>query len=69
MKSDQQNISRRRWVAGAATAGALAAAATAVLPVRREPSAEPAPAGPAPRQGGGYRVSEHVLRYYQTTRV
>lgn len=60
--------SRRRFFAGAATAG-VAAAAVAVLPrvidapapVRAEPSLPAAPAN-----GGGYSLSEHVKRYYKT---
>jgi hypothetical protein len=28
-----------------------------------------AAAKPAPEQGGGYQVTQHVLDYYQTTRV
>jgi len=62
-------LSRRRMFAGAGTAGALAAAA-AVLPLSREPqvAAQPAPK-PAPEQGGGYQLTEHVKRYYQTTKV
>ena len=56
-------------VAGVGTAGALAAAA-AVIPASRQPAAEAAKAVPAaPSDEGGYRLSEHVRRYYQTTRV
>lgn len=62
-------LSRRRVFAGAGTAGALAAAA-AVLPLARE-TAAPASADPkpAPEKGGGYQLSQHVLRYYQTAKV
>lgn len=61
-------LSRRRIFAGAGTAGALAAAAVA-LPVLRE--AEPKADAPeaAPAQGNGYRVTRHVLHYYQTARI
>lgn len=61
-------LSRRRVFAGASTAGALAAAAAA-LPVLRE--AEPKTGAPeaAPVQGNGYRVTRHVLHYYQTARI
>jgi hypothetical protein len=62
-------LTRRRVFAGAGAAGALAAVAgvlppadNAAAPVSTEP---PAP----PEQGGGYRVTQHVLRYYQTTRL
>ena len=68
MNESDPKLSRRRLFAGAGTAGALAAAAVA-LPVLRE--AEPASGvtRPAPDKGGGYQLTEHVLRYYQTTRI
>ncbi len=70
MSETQPNpLSRRRLFAGAGTAGAVAAAAT-ILPLSRP--AEPVVAAeprPAPEQGGGYQVTQHVLRYYQTAKV
>jgi len=63
-------ISRRRLIfAGAGTAGALAAAA-AVLPVVREaaPSALPGQKD-EPDRDGGYQLTQHVLRYYETAKV
>ena len=62
-------MSRRRlMMAGAGTAGALAAAAA--LPVVREEVRAPAPQPKdASDQGGGYQVTEHVLRYYKSARV
>lgn len=68
MDKVQPKLSRRTIFAGAGTAGALAAVA-AVLP---KAPAEPAPAaaaGPAEADKGGYQVTQHVLRYYQTARV
>ena len=62
-------VSRRRLFAGAGTAGALAAAAVALPLARKEAAPESTPLPDAPEKGGGYRLSEHVLRYYQTTRV
>lgn len=60
-------LSRRQIFAAAGTVGALATAA-AVLPRTAPP--EPAPSEPqTPRRGGGYRLSAHVQRYYDTTRV
>ncbi len=61
--------SRRSLFAGAATVGAVAAV-TSVLPKALAPAAAPAVADlPKPERGGGYALSEHVKRYYQTTRV
>ena len=62
-------ISRRGFFAGAASVGAVAATA-AVLP-RIAPVTETvaAPAEPMPERGGGYRMSEHIQRYFKTTRV
>ena len=69
MSDRQQNLSRRRVVAGVGTAGALAAAAVA-LPLRREAASVVAEVSPAAASGAaGYRETAHVLRYYQTTRV
>lgn len=61
-------VTRRRLFAGAGAAGALAATAAALPLVRpTEPVAGPAPAQPDPQ--GGYQVTQHVLRYYQTAKV
>jgi len=62
-------LPRRRLLAVGGGAGALAAAA-ATLPLIRP--ADPAPAAAAPDaadSGGGYRLSAHVRRYYQTAKV
>jgi hypothetical protein len=46
-----------------------AVAAVSVLPLTNAtPTATPE-AKDAPSQGGGYQVTQHVLRYYQTARV
>ena len=67
MKKEQAQASRRGFFVGAAAAGAAAAAVTA-LPRVSLPT-EAAALKPAPENGGGYSLSEHVKRYYQTTRV
>ena len=68
-KTESTPLSRRRLFAGAGTAGALAAAA-AVLPLQREAAAVAAPTPKAaPEAGGGYQLSAHVQRYYQTAKV
>lgn len=69
MSESQAKPSRRGFVLGAAVAGA-ATAAVATLPRTATPElpvAEKAP--PAPENGGGYHLSEHVKRYYRTTQV
>lgn len=62
--------SRRGFVLGAAVAGA-AAAAVATLPATQPtaPQAGPEPVPTPPANGGGYRVSEHIQRYYKTARI
>lgn len=68
-QSQTAKHSRRSLFAGAATVGAVAAV-TSVLPKVVAPQAAPAVAElPKPERGGGYSLSAHVQRYYQTTRV
>ena len=67
-KSDR--LSRRRLFAGAGTAGALVAVAVALPALKpAEDAAVATSPKPAPDRGGGYRVTQHVLDYYQTTRI
>jgi hypothetical protein len=63
-------LSRRTLFAGAGTAGALAAAAALLHGTQAEPTVTAAAgtAGTAERSEG-YRLTEHVKRYYQTARV
>lgn len=69
MSKAKSNLSRRTLFAGAGTVGALAAAA-AVMPRVLEKQAPLAPESkPAPERGGGYQLTEHVQRYYKTTRI
>ncbi len=63
-------LSRRTLFAGAGTAGALVAVA-ALLPKAAAPVAVALPdvlAAPAVADGG-YQLTEHVQRYYQTARI
>lgn len=62
------SVNRRTVFAGAGAAGALATAAT-LLPAARQAGTVVADAKSPPEQGGGYQVTPHVLRYYQTARV
>lgn len=68
MSQPARKLSRRTLFAAAGTAGALAAA-TRLIPAAPAVPAEPEPPRPAPARGGGYRLSEHVKRYYKTTLV
>ena len=67
--SESQKPSRRGFIVGAAITGA-ATAAVVTLPKTSKvetPVTETKP--PAPENGGGYRLTEHVKRYYKTTLV
>jgi len=68
MSQPKSKLSRRTLFAGAGTAGALAAAATLLPGAVQETAATPQPKEP-PARGGGYQLTEHVKRYYQTTLV
>ncbi len=68
--SDQQPLARRALLAGAGTAGALAAAA-ALLPGRDAAKTTPIEdvVKTASQDDAGYRLTEHVKQYYRTARV
>jgi len=51
-----------------AVAASAAAAAVSALPTSPVTQAAPEPQA-KPERGGGYSLSAHVKRYYQTTRV
>ena len=68
--SESQNKPRRRgFMLGAAVAGAAAAAVVTLPKVQGEASQTSEKAPPAPENGGGYRVTEHVKRYYKSTLI
>jgi hypothetical protein len=68
MNEPKSRWSRRTLFAGAGTAGALAAAATLVrLPP--SPQATVPEVKQPPERGGGYQLTEHVQRYYRSTRT
>ena len=69
MQDKKPAVSRRSLFAGAATVGAVAAATSVMPPVAHNLASRAAPALPKPERGGGYTLSEHVQRYYKTTRV
>jgi hypothetical protein len=68
MQDSQPKPSRRGFFFGAAATGAVAAVAVA-LPGVQAPGADLQDIKPAPEKGGGYSLSDHVKRYYQTTRL
>lgn len=67
MTEPQEKLSRRRLFAGAGAVGAVAAVA-AVLPSVPQ-ATSPAESQPAAGERKGYQLSEHIRRYYRTTRV
>ena len=70
MPESQPKPSRRGFFFGAAATGAAAAAVVALPGLTSAPTVEAvAESKPAPENGGGYSLSEHVKRYYRTTRI
>ena len=61
-------VGRRSLVVGAGVAGAAALAAHAVRTHQAEPVVAAAPRGAA-GSGEGYRLTDHVRRYYETTKA
>ncbi|MEO8021895.1 twin-arginine translocation signal domain-containing protein [Polaromonas sp.] len=66
MQDSQPKPSRRGFFFGAAATGAAVAVA---LPGVQAPEVAVQAPKPAPEKGGGYSLSDHVKRYYQTTRI
>jgi len=69
MNNDQPSTSRRGFFWGAAAASAAVATVAGVKALDTPASSSADNLPPAPAKGGGYSLSEHVKRYYQTTRV
>jgi hypothetical protein len=68
MQDSQPKPSRRGFFFGAAATGAAAAAVVA-LPGAPALVTQLEEARPTPEKGGGYSLTEHVKRYYKTTRI
>jgi hypothetical protein len=70
MRDPKKSLDRRTVLAGAGTVGALAAAVV-VLPGGQQANADAqgADAKPLPDTAAGYRLTEHVKRYYASTRI
>lgn len=71
MQESQPKPSRRGFFFGAAATGAAVAAVVTLPGMTGASSVEAglAELKPAPEKGGGYSLSEHVKRYYKTTRL
>ena len=68
MSQAQGKLSRRTLFAGTGVAGAVAAVAS--LAAVAKPAADLEPSAPVvPAKGGGYHLSAHVKRYFQTTQI
>lgn len=67
-ESNSPRLLRRRLFAATGAVGALAATASLLPPMRAAAVAASEPAS-SPDQRDGYAATQHVLRYYQTTRI
>jgi len=69
--ASDQVLSRRKALAGAGAVGAVAAvaavASTGLTPASQQTAA--AATGAADADQAGYRLTEHIKRYYSTARV
>ena len=68
MRDPKKSLDRRTMLGGAGAVGALAAAAV-VLPAAQSTPPQQAKAEPLPDTTAGYRLTEHVKRYYASTRI
>ena len=66
--SQAQRRGRRRVVAVGAGVTAAAALAAVALPGRREPEAQAGNTPDGRKPAEGYRLTDHIRRYYETTR-
>lgn len=67
-KETQGKLSRRTLFMGAGAVGAIATVASTLPGGQQAEQASQEPR-PAPANGGGYHLSEHVKRYYKTTLI
>lgn len=68
MQDSTSKPSRRGFFFGAAATGAAAAAMVALPGAPALETAVQAPK-PAPENGGGYSLTDHVKQYYKTARL
>lgn len=70
MTDRKDGVARRRVVAGLATTGAAVGAVVAVAPGQpAPPAAGKAAAVTAAADGDGYRLTDHIKRYYASARI
>jgi hypothetical protein len=70
MRDSKQQVDRRQALAGAGAVGALTAVAAVLPGLRTEAAATAQGAAQAlPDTAAGYRLTEHVKRYYASTRI
>ena len=69
MSDSKPKPSRRGFMLGAAVAGAATAAVVALPKTEPQETPQADANPPAPANGGGYRVTEHVRQYYKTTLI
>jgi hypothetical protein len=71
MKEKQPRVARRTFLAGAGVVAAAAGAASLTARGPATPAQHAAIPEPAdvPSDNNGYRVSEHIRKYYRTTLV
>jgi len=69
MKDPKSLVDRRAVMAGAGAVGALAAAASLLPGAKPEAVSTQGAAAAAPDTASGYRLTEHVKRYYATARI
>ncbi len=65
--NEAKPLKRRGLLLGAGVAGAAALAAKSVPFAPSEVT--PVAVKPAPEPSGGYQLTQHVLRYYETAKV
>jgi len=69
MQDSQSKPSRRGFFFGAAATGAAAAAIVSMPGATLPEVVQAELLKPAPENGGGYSLSDHVKRYYKTTLI
>lgn len=69
MKNDQPKLARRGFLAGAGVIAAAAGAATLTRPATEVALSATPTASDTTGDANGYRISEHIRKYYKTTLI